>query len=292
MSSPRHVPVLLDRVVALLAPALERDGAVMVDATLGLGGHSEAVLSRLGRARVIGVDRDPAGLELAAARLAPFGDRFTPVHAVYDEIPDVLEELGLAAVDAVLFDLGVSSMQLDVRERRGPELGAVRHSAFHKRVDPDVQCVAWVVSGEDRLGVVGAFDVELGDEADDVGGVTSGSAHRGAELHGEKRIGRRHFDADTVAVVKRSPVDGLAPVGEELGGIGVQPIRRPITLDSDPLGDANESVVRVQACVDIDRSAAVDVGERQCGTSHDADPDGADPCGLDSFDEIVQSIDE
>src|SRR6478672_9399657 len=101
MDNPRHVPVLLDRVVALLAPALERDGAVMVDATLGLGGHSEAVLSRLGRARVIGVDRDPATLELAAARLAPFGDRFTPVHAVYDEVPDVLEELGLAAVDAV-----------------------------------------------------------------------------------------------------------------------------------------------------------------------------------------------
>ena len=117
MSSPRHVPVLLDRVVALLAPALEREGAILVDATLGLGGHSEAVLSRLPQARVIGVDRDPAALELASARLEPFGDRFTAVHAVYDELPDVLEELGLDHVDAVLFDLGVSSMQLDVRER-------------------------------------------------------------------------------------------------------------------------------------------------------------------------------
>ena len=117
MSSPRHVPVLLDRVVALLAPALEHEGAVMVDATLGLGGHSEAVLTRSPRTRVIGIDRDPAALELAGRRLEPFGDRFTGVHAVYDELPEVLDELGLDHVVAVLFDLVVSSMQLDVRER-------------------------------------------------------------------------------------------------------------------------------------------------------------------------------
>ncbi|MEI5673759.1 MULTISPECIES: 16S rRNA (cytosine(1402)-N(4))-methyltransferase RsmH [unclassified Nocardioides] len=117
MASPLHVPVLLDRVVALLAPALERDGAVLVDCTLGLGGHSEAVLERVPTARVIGVDRDPAALELAGARLAPYGDRFTGVLAVYDEIADVVADQGLRTVDAVLFDLGVSSMQLDVRER-------------------------------------------------------------------------------------------------------------------------------------------------------------------------------
>jgi 16S rRNA (cytosine1402-N4)-methyltransferase len=117
MAGPSHVPVLLDRVVALLAPALDRPGSVLVDATLGLGGHSEAVLSRIEATRVIGIDRDPQALELAGERLAPFGDRFTGVHAVYDEIPDVLADLGLTAVDAVLFDLGVSSMQLDVRER-------------------------------------------------------------------------------------------------------------------------------------------------------------------------------
>jgi 16S rRNA (cytosine1402-N4)-methyltransferase len=117
MSTPSHVPVLLDRVVALLAPPLERDGAVLVDATLGLGGHAEAVLARFELTRVIGIDRDPEALELAGRRLAPFGDRFTGVHAVYDELPEVLAGLGLASVDAVLFDLGVSSMQLDVRER-------------------------------------------------------------------------------------------------------------------------------------------------------------------------------
>ena len=114
---PTHVPVLLDRVVALLAPALDHPDAVLVDATLGLGGHSEAVLTRSPRTRVIGIDRDPAALELAGRRLEPFGDRFTGVHAVYDELPEVLDELGLDHVDAVLFDLGVSSMQLDVRER-------------------------------------------------------------------------------------------------------------------------------------------------------------------------------
>jgi 16S rRNA (cytosine1402-N4)-methyltransferase len=116
--------VLLDRVVALLAPALERDEdgsagrqRVLVDCTLGLGGHSEAVLVRLPHSRVVGIDRDPQALALAGERLAPFGDRFTGVHAKYDEIADVLEELGLPEVDAVLFDLGVSSMQLDRRER-------------------------------------------------------------------------------------------------------------------------------------------------------------------------------
>ena len=117
MTSPAHVPVLLDRVVALLAPALDREGAVMVDATLGLGGHTEAVLRQCEPARVVGIDRDESALALAAERLAPYGDRFSGVHAVYDEIPDVLARLGLDAVDAVLFDLGVSSMQLDVTER-------------------------------------------------------------------------------------------------------------------------------------------------------------------------------
>ena len=117
MVDPRHVPVLLDRVVALVAPALERPGSVLVDATLGLGGHTEAVLERCPAARVIGVDRDQHALDLAGTRLAAYGERITLVHAVYDEIPEVLADLGLPSVDGVLFDLGVSSMQLDVRER-------------------------------------------------------------------------------------------------------------------------------------------------------------------------------
>jgi 16S rRNA (cytosine1402-N4)-methyltransferase len=117
MTTPSHVPVLLDRVVALLQPALDHEGAVLVDATLGLGGHSEALLGRCGLAHVVGIDRDPEALRMAGERLAPFGDRFTGVHATYDAIPDVLRRLGLEHADGVLFDLGVSSMQLDVADR-------------------------------------------------------------------------------------------------------------------------------------------------------------------------------
>jgi 16S rRNA (cytosine1402-N4)-methyltransferase len=120
MSDPRHVPVLLDRVVALVAPALERadrERTLLVDATLGLGGHTEAVLERCPQAHVIGIDRDPHALERSKARLAAYGQRVTFVHAVYDEVREVLDELGHRFVDGVLFDLGVSSMQLDLRER-------------------------------------------------------------------------------------------------------------------------------------------------------------------------------
>ena len=117
----QHVPVMLDRIVELLAPAFAHGTsarpAVMVDCTTGHGGHTEAVLQRLDDVRVIGIDRDTSALALAGARLAPFGDRWTGAHARYDEILDVLADQGLDHVDAVLFDLGVSSMQLDQRER-------------------------------------------------------------------------------------------------------------------------------------------------------------------------------
>jgi 16S rRNA (cytosine1402-N4)-methyltransferase len=116
-----HVPVMLERCVEVLAPAVGEgaagDGAVIVDATLGLGGHSAALLERFPGIRVVGVDRDPEALERAGARLARFGDRFTAVHAVYDELPEVAARLGLRAVQGILFDLGVSSLQLDERER-------------------------------------------------------------------------------------------------------------------------------------------------------------------------------
>jgi len=119
----RHVPVLLDRVVALVAAALETGTAagverpVLVDATLGLGGHAQAVLERCPPAHVIGIDRDVHALDRSRERLAAYADRVTLVHAVYDEIAEVLAGRGLDAVQAVLFDLGVSSMQLDLRER-------------------------------------------------------------------------------------------------------------------------------------------------------------------------------
>jgi 16S rRNA (cytosine1402-N4)-methyltransferase len=117
MTDSAHTPVLLDRVVALLAPALHRPGSLLVDATLGLGGHAEAVLTRCPAASVVGLDRDPDALRLAGDRLARFAERTTLVHAIYDEIPQILARLGRSAVEGVLFDLGVSSLQLDRPER-------------------------------------------------------------------------------------------------------------------------------------------------------------------------------
>lgn len=116
-AAARHVPVLLERCVDLLTPALQRPGAVALDLTLGMGGHTEALLTRLPELRVVGVDRDPQALALAGARLAAFGPRFQAVRATYDEIPAVLDAAGVDAVHGVLADLGVSSLQLDEAER-------------------------------------------------------------------------------------------------------------------------------------------------------------------------------
>ena len=123
--SERHTPVMLAEVVALLAPALEVDSTsatgaqppVLVDCTLGLGGHAEALLTACPQAHLVGLDRDPQALALAGERLARFGDRVTLVEAVYDELPDVLAGLGRRRVQGVLLDLGLSSLQIDEPER-------------------------------------------------------------------------------------------------------------------------------------------------------------------------------
>ncbi|MET9322604.1 16S rRNA (cytosine(1402)-N(4))-methyltransferase RsmH [Streptomyces sp. NPDC003038] len=116
-SESRHVPVMLQRCLDLLAPALERPGAVVVDCTLGLGGHSEALLTRFPEVRLIGLDRDKEALRLSGERLARFGDRATLVHAIYADLAEVLDRLGIPTVQGILFDLGVSSMQLDEADR-------------------------------------------------------------------------------------------------------------------------------------------------------------------------------
>jgi 16S rRNA (cytosine1402-N4)-methyltransferase len=112
-----HTPVLLERTVELLAPALSARGAVLVDATLGLGGHSEAFLARFPELVLVGLDRDPEAIRLAGERLKPFGDRVHLVHAVYDELPQALSSLRVPAAAGILFDLGVSSLQLDRVDR-------------------------------------------------------------------------------------------------------------------------------------------------------------------------------
>jgi 16S rRNA (cytosine1402-N4)-methyltransferase len=133
------VPVLLERCLSLLAPALDRPGAVVVDATLGLGGHSEALLQRFPDVRLVGVDRDPEALALSAQRLAPFEKRTVLVHAVYDELPRVLGEVEHPRVDGVLFDLGVSSMQLDEAERG---FAYSQDAPLDMRMDPTVGLTA------------------------------------------------------------------------------------------------------------------------------------------------------
>lgn len=108
---------MLDRCLELLRPGIVGSSPVVVDATLGLGGHTEALLIEHPNLTVIGFDRDPVALELASERLSRFGSRFHGALATYDKFADVLEELSIQKIQGALFDLGVSSMQLDQPER-------------------------------------------------------------------------------------------------------------------------------------------------------------------------------
>ncbi|OBA82273.1 16S rRNA (cytosine(1402)-N(4))-methyltransferase [Mycobacterium sp. 1164966.3] len=136
------MPVLADRCVELLTPALTRhhpDGrdAVVVDATIGAGGHAERLLSELPGLQLIGLDRDPGALDIARGRLQRFGDRVTLVHTRYDGVAAALTETGYAAeesIDGMLFDLGVSSMQLDQVERG---FAYAQDAPLDMRMDPE-----------------------------------------------------------------------------------------------------------------------------------------------------------
>jgi 16S rRNA (cytosine1402-N4)-methyltransferase len=112
-----HTPVMLERTIELLAPAVSHSGAVLVDATLGMGGHAEALLQRFPQLVLVGLDRDTDALAIAGERLARFGERVHLVHTVYDSFEESLDELGIPEVSGILFDLGVSSLQLDRVER-------------------------------------------------------------------------------------------------------------------------------------------------------------------------------
>ena len=109
-----HVPVMCDQILDIFAPSLSAPGAILVDATLGLGGHSLAALARFDSITVIGIDRDPQAIQAATQRLAGYEGRFEIHQATYDEISRILD--GRRA-DAILFDLGLSSMQIDSAPR-------------------------------------------------------------------------------------------------------------------------------------------------------------------------------
>ncbi|HEY7597960.1 MAG TPA: 16S rRNA (cytosine(1402)-N(4))-methyltransferase RsmH [Actinophytocola sp.] len=137
-----HVPVLLERVLALFSPALSGDSAVLVDATVGLGGHADALLSAHPALTLVGLDRDPEALARSGERLARHGDRVHLVHAVYDEMPEVLTRLGYrttGSVDGVLMDLGVSSMQLDETARG---FAYSQDAPLDMRMDPTAELTA------------------------------------------------------------------------------------------------------------------------------------------------------
>jgi len=131
-----HTPVLLHRISELLEPAVSVPGAVLVDATLGLGGHAAHLLATHPQLRLIGLDRDPNALTMAATRLSEFSSRITLVHTVYDGIAEALQQAGLGRgglVHGVLFDLGVSSMQLDATDRG---FAYAKDAPLDMRMDP------------------------------------------------------------------------------------------------------------------------------------------------------------
>jgi 16S rRNA (cytosine1402-N4)-methyltransferase len=139
-----HIPVQLRRCLELLEPALRIPAQrgqqpVHVDATLGLGGHAEAVLAAHPTVRLVGLDRDPNALAKTRARLKPYEDRIDLRHATYDQLPEVLHDLALSTVDGILFDLGVSSMQLDEVERG---FAYAQDAPLDMRMDPTASLTA------------------------------------------------------------------------------------------------------------------------------------------------------
>jgi 16S rRNA (cytosine1402-N4)-methyltransferase len=128
---PAHIPVLIEEVLEVMAP---RPGGVYCDGTLGRGGHTRALLERSAPdGRVIAVDRDPEALAAVAELRAEAGDRLTVVHGRFGELPAILADLGVGAVDGILLDLGVSSPQLDVGERG---FSFMREGPIDMRMDP------------------------------------------------------------------------------------------------------------------------------------------------------------
>ena len=192
MSAPEraqgHVPVMLERVLALLAPAIQEVSAVVVDATLGLGGHSAALLARHPRVRLVGLDRDSEALARSERRLAPYADRVTLVHAVYDALPDVLARLGLEQVLGVLFDLGVSSLQLD---EAGRGFAYAQDAPLDMRMDQ--------TQGATAAEVVNTYPAE--------------QLARVLREYGEERFARRIADA-VVRERGREPFSGTARLAE------------------------------------------------------------------------------
>lgn len=157
--APVHIPVLLNETIGCLNP---RRGGVYVDCTVGAGGHARAILENIGPdGLLIGLDRDPAALAAARQNLAPFGAQVRLVHGNFSRLREALDSLGVPAVDGVLFDLGVSSLQLDAADRG---FSYWKDAPLDMRMDPAQQTTAYhLVNGltEDELAKIIA---EYGEE--------------------------------------------------------------------------------------------------------------------------------
>ena len=116
-AAPAHIPVLLDECLDVLSASLTGDNPLVIDGTLGLGGHTAEILTRFPDATVVGIDRDSTALRLARTRLESFGDRFIGVHTTYDHMDTALREAHREKADGILLDLGISSMQIDEADR-------------------------------------------------------------------------------------------------------------------------------------------------------------------------------
>ncbi len=134
-----HYSVLLDECVQALN--IRPDG-VYVDGTLGMGGHSEQIAKRLTAGRLIAIDRDARAIERARRRLEPYGDKITFVHANFCELEQILRDLGIEKADGMLFDLGVSSPQLDEAERG---FSYMADAPLDMRMDATDKLTAWFV---------------------------------------------------------------------------------------------------------------------------------------------------
>ncbi|MFU8947767.1 16S rRNA (cytosine(1402)-N(4))-methyltransferase RsmH [Mycetocola zhadangensis] len=156
-----HTPVMLERTVELLSPALSKPGAVLIDATLGMGGHTEAFLERFPELQIVGLDRDLDALAIAEERLKRFSNRFHPVHTVYDGIAEALDSLGFDAADGILFDLGVSSLQLD-RAERG--FSYSQDAPLDMRMDATSELTAEVILATYREGDLRRIFEDYGEE--------------------------------------------------------------------------------------------------------------------------------
>jgi 16S rRNA (cytosine1402-N4)-methyltransferase len=199
-TEPGHRPVMTDRVLALLAPVLESAGSFVVDVTLGRAGHASALLRQHPGLTLIGVDADDAAIEESRELLAPYARRVTLVRARYDTIGEILAGLGYPNVNGVLFDLGVSSPQLD---------DPGRGFAYSQDAPLDMRM--------DRSGALTAAEV-----------VNTYSAARLAQVlreYGEERFARRIADA-VVRERARAPLTSTMRLSEIVRDSIPAPARR------------------------------------------------------------------